>query len=69
MVHFAAAVYNSTSLPLDSPTPFGPACGMTVHDPFELDATDLEDLATGAWILGTGGGGDPDFSLFEFSRL
>ena len=38
---------------------------MTVHDPFELDATDLEDLATGAWILGTGGGGDPYFSLLE----
>jgi len=30
-----------------------------------LTATDLEDLATGAWILGTGGGGDPYFSLLE----
>ncbi len=33
--------------------------------PFDLTVTDLEDLATGAWILGTGGGGDPYFSLLE----
>jgi DUF917 family protein len=33
--------------------------------PFELSLADLEDLATGAWILGTGGGGDPYFSLLE----
>lgn len=33
--------------------------------PFDLSLADLEDLATGAWILGTGGGGDPYFSLLE----
>lgn len=33
--------------------------------PFELTVQDLEDFATGAWILGTGGGGDPYFSLLE----
>ena len=33
--------------------------------PIELSAADLDDLATGAWILGTGGGGDPYFSLLE----
>lgn len=35
------------------------------NTPFDLTETDLEDLATGAWILGTGGGGDPYFSLLE----
>jgi DUF917 family protein len=35
------------------------------NPPFELSLADLEDLATGAWILGTGGGGDPYFSLLE----
>ncbi|WP_374441999.1 DUF917 domain-containing protein [Stella sp.] len=32
---------------------------------FQLTERDLEDFATGAWILGTGGGGDPYFSLLE----
>ncbi|WP_108662229.1 DUF917 domain-containing protein [Acuticoccus kandeliae] len=32
---------------------------------FDLTLDDLECLATGAWILGTGGGGDPYFSLLE----
>ena len=36
-----------------------------VQPSFELSVVDLEDLATGAWILGTGGGGDPYFSLLE----
>lgn len=33
--------------------------------PFVLTEQDLDDFATGAWILGTGGGGDPYFSLLE----
>jgi DUF917 family protein len=37
--------------------------------PFTLTETDLEDLATGAWILGTGGGGDPYFSMLETKLL
>jgi DUF917 family protein len=32
---------------------------------FELTADDFDALAIGAWILGTGGGGDPYFSLLE----
>ena len=35
------------------------------NTPFELTADDLEAMAVGAWILGTGGGGDPYFSLLE----
>ncbi len=35
------------------------------YTPFELTAEDLDALAIGAWILGTGGGGDPYFSLLE----
>lgn len=30
---------------------------------------ELDDLATGAWILGTGGGGEPYFSLLEMKAL
>jgi DUF917 family protein len=30
---------------------------------------DLEDLATGAWILGTGGGGDPYHGLLNIKQL
>ena len=37
--------------------------------PFTLSETDLKDLATGAWILGTGGGGDPYFSMLETKLL
>jgi DUF917 family protein len=37
--------------------------------PFTLTETDLEDLATGAWILGTGGGGDPYPSMLETKLL
>ena len=40
-----------------------------MHDPFTLSETDLEDIATGAWILGTGGGGDPYFSMLETKLL
>lgn len=32
---------------------------------FELSAQDLEDLAAGCWVLGTGGGGEPYHSLLE----
>jgi hypothetical protein len=35
---------------------------------FELTSEDLDALAVGAWILGTGGGGDPYFSLLEARR-
>jgi len=38
---------------------------MPPNPPFALTLADLDDLATGAWILGTGGGGDPYFSLLE----
>ena len=34
-----------------------------------ITETDLEDLATGSWILGTGGGGDPYHSLLEARQL
>ena len=34
-----------------------------------LGLEDLEDLATGAWILGTGGGGDPYQALLELKQL
>lgn len=33
--------------------------------PYDLTAEDLDALAIGAWILGTGGGGDPYFALLE----
>lgn len=32
---------------------------------FEMTADDLDAMAIGAWILGTGGGGDPYFSVLE----
>ncbi len=35
------------------------------NPPFELTLEALDALAIGAWILGTGGGGDPYFSLLE----
>jgi len=35
----------------------------------ELDAADIEALAVGAWILGTGGGGNPYQSLINVRRL
>ena len=34
-----------------------------------LTLEDLEDLSTGAWILGTGGGGDPYQALLELKQL
>jgi uncharacterized protein len=34
-----------------------------------LSADDIEALATGAWILGTGGGGSPYHALLELRRL
>ena len=34
-----------------------------------LDLQNLEDLSTGAWILGTGGGGDPYQALLELKQL
>ncbi len=40
-----------------------------MNPPFTLTETDLEDLATGAWILGTGGGGDPYPSMLETKLL
>ena len=35
----------------------------------KVTETDLELLATGAWILGAGGGGDPYHSLLAMKRL
>ena len=35
----------------------------------EITERDLELLATGAWILGAGGGGDPYHSLLAMKRL
>src|SRR6202048_589927 len=35
------------------------------NPPFELTLEALDALAVGAWILGTGGGGEPYFSLLE----
>ncbi len=35
------------------------------NPPFEMTADDLDAMAIGAWILGTGGGGDPYFSVLE----
>lgn len=40
---------------------------MPLHRP--LDAHDLEPLATGAWILGAGGGGDPYHGLLNVREL
>ena len=34
-----------------------------------ISEADLDDLATGSWILGTGGGGDPYHSLLEARQL
>ncbi len=34
-----------------------------------ITEADLDDLATGSWILGTGGGGDPYHSLLEARQL
>ena len=35
----------------------------------EIDADDIESLAVGAWILGTGGGGSPYLGLLNMRRL
>lgn len=40
---------------------------MTSHRPLTLD--DIESLALGAWILGTGGGGSPYLGLLNMRRL
>lgn len=37
--------------------------------PRELTAADIEALAVGAWILGTGGGGSPYLGLLNMRRL
>ena len=41
----------------------------TVAEPRAVTERDLEDLATGAWILGTGGGGDPYHGLLNIKKL
>ncbi|MGH6943168.1 MAG: DUF917 domain-containing protein [Geminicoccaceae bacterium] len=38
-------------------------------EPRTVTELDLQDLATGAWILGTGGGGDPYHGLLNIQRL
>ena len=35
----------------------------------QLSAEDIEDLAVGAWILGTGGGGSPYHALLDLRRV
>ena len=35
----------------------------------EISEPELEQLAIGAWILGTGGGGDPYHSLLNMKKL
>lgn len=35
----------------------------------QLDADDIEAMAVGAWILGTGGGGSPHHALLNIRRL
>src|ERR1700674_4028343 len=35
----------------------------------EITADDIESLAVGAWILGTGGGGSPYLGLLNMRRL
>jgi len=35
----------------------------------EVTADDVESLAVGAWILGTGGGGSPYLGLLDMRRL
>ena len=44
--------------------PAAPATLMA-KPPFDLTLDDLDALAIGAWILGTGGGGEPYFSVLE----
>ena len=39
------------------------------HPPRDLDIDDIEALAIGAWILGTGGGGDPYHKLLNMRQL
>ena len=34
-----------------------------------ISGEDLDDLAVGSWILGTGGGGETYFSLLEMKAL
>ena len=34
-----------------------------------LDAQDVDDLAVGAWVLGTGGGGSPDLNHHNMQRI
>ena len=35
----------------------------------EITLEDIESLAVGAWILGTGGGGSPYLGLLKLRRL
>ena len=35
----------------------------------ELTATDIDDLASGAWVIGTGGGGSPHLNHLNVQRL
>lgn len=42
---------------------------MTSPDLYEITAEDIEHLAVGAWVLGTGGGGSPYLGLLNLRRL
>src|ERR1019366_2278852 len=43
--------------------------GARMSAPRELEIEDIEALAVGAWILGTGGGGSPYHGLVNMRRL
>ena len=42
---------------------------MDMTETTELTLDDIESLAVGAWILGTGGGGSPYLGLLNMRRL
>ena len=45
------------------------AADVRPYPPRDLDIDDIEALAIGAWILGTGGGGDPYHKLLNMRQL
>src|SRR5207247_8689532 len=55
---------------LRSPAGQAPAvvgCGLVARRP--VSAAEIESLAIGAWILGTGGGGSPYYGLLNMRKL
>ena len=45
------------------------AFGQTTPDPRSITARDVDDLAVGAWIIGTGGGGSPYLNHLNVQRI